>query len=111
MFRLTTVWGCRLSGYLAWRNLGRPEDKRYAPMGLAQVGMDKCVLSTGEQDCSLCQTTCPYTAIEITFDEETYESTVTIHPELCVGCGACPPDCPANPTTALTIVPHESARS
>lgn len=29
---LTTVWGCRLSGYLAWRNLGRPEDKRYARM-------------------------------------------------------------------------------
>jgi len=29
---LTTLWGCRLSGYLAWRNHGRPEDKRYARM-------------------------------------------------------------------------------
>lgn len=29
---LTTVWGCRLSAYLAWRNHGRPEDKRYALM-------------------------------------------------------------------------------
>ena len=23
---LTTVWGLRLSGYLAWRNIGKPED-------------------------------------------------------------------------------------
>lgn len=29
---LTTVWGVRLSGYLAWRNHGQPEDKRYARM-------------------------------------------------------------------------------
>lgn len=29
---LTTVWGLRLSGYLAWRNLGEPEDRRYGAM-------------------------------------------------------------------------------
>lgn len=29
---LTTLWGLRLSLYLAWRNLGQPEDKRYAAM-------------------------------------------------------------------------------
>ena len=29
---LTTVWGLRLSGHLAWRDHGRPEDKRYARM-------------------------------------------------------------------------------
>jgi steroid 5-alpha reductase family enzyme len=29
---LTTLWGLRLSLYLAWRNLGKPEDKRYAAM-------------------------------------------------------------------------------
>ena len=28
----TTLWGLRLTGYLAWRNHGRPEDKRYAAM-------------------------------------------------------------------------------
>lgn len=31
---LTTLWGLRLSGYLTWRNHGRPEDKRYAAMRL-----------------------------------------------------------------------------
>jgi steroid 5-alpha reductase family enzyme len=29
---LVTVWGVRLSGYLAWRNLGKGEDKRYQAM-------------------------------------------------------------------------------
>jgi steroid 5-alpha reductase family enzyme len=28
----TTLWGVRLSGYLAWRNLGRGEDPRYTRM-------------------------------------------------------------------------------
>lgn len=29
---LTTLWGLRLAGYLAWRNLGEPEDRRYRAM-------------------------------------------------------------------------------
>lgn len=29
---LVGAWGLRLSGYLAWRNLGRPEDYRYREM-------------------------------------------------------------------------------
>jgi steroid 5-alpha reductase family enzyme len=29
---LTTVWAVRLGGYLAWRNLGKPEDYRYRAM-------------------------------------------------------------------------------
>jgi steroid 5-alpha reductase family enzyme len=29
---LVTVWGLRLSGYLVWRNLGKPEDYRYQEM-------------------------------------------------------------------------------
>jgi steroid 5-alpha reductase family enzyme len=29
---LTTVWGLRLAGYLAWRNLGKGEDFRYRAM-------------------------------------------------------------------------------
>lgn len=29
MTALVTLWGLRLAGYLAWRNLGKPEDYRY----------------------------------------------------------------------------------
>jgi len=32
LLTLTTLWGLRLSGYLAWRNHGRPEDYRYREM-------------------------------------------------------------------------------
>lgn len=29
---MVTLWGLRLAGYLAWRNIGKPEDYRYAAM-------------------------------------------------------------------------------
>ncbi len=29
---LVTLWGLRLAGYLAWRNIGKPEDYRYRAM-------------------------------------------------------------------------------
>ena len=32
MTTLVTIWGIRLAGYLAWRNIGRPEDYRYRAM-------------------------------------------------------------------------------
>lgn len=32
MTLLVTVWGLRLAGYLAWRNVGKPEDYRYVAM-------------------------------------------------------------------------------
>jgi ferredoxin len=83
------------------------EGKRNTPIGLAVVDRDLCVLSDESQwqDCAACQMACPYTAVEIAFDEDTYRSSVIIHPELCVGCGACPPRCPANPKSAIVIRP------
>lgn len=32
MLVLVTVWGLRLTGYLAWRNIGKGEDRRYQQM-------------------------------------------------------------------------------
>lgn len=32
MLILVTVWGLRLTGYLAWRNIGKGEDRRYQQM-------------------------------------------------------------------------------
>lgn len=29
---LVTIWGCRLAGYLSWRNIGKGEDTRYTEM-------------------------------------------------------------------------------
>jgi len=82
--------------------------KQKAVIGLAIVDMDLCVLSdeSQPQDCAACEMACPYTAIRIAFDEDTYASTVEVVPELCVGCGACSPRCPANPKTAITVRRH-----
>ena len=35
---LTSIWGLRLSIYLAWRNIGKPEDFRYARMRTRHLG-------------------------------------------------------------------------
>lgn len=35
---MVTVWGLRLSGYLMWRNLGKPEDYRYREMRARSSG-------------------------------------------------------------------------
>jgi len=32
LFAMTALWGLRLGGYLAWRNLGKGEDRRYTAM-------------------------------------------------------------------------------
>lgn len=32
MLAMVTIWGLRLTGYLAWRNIGKGEDKRYQQM-------------------------------------------------------------------------------
>ena len=32
MAAIVTIWGLRLAGYLAWRNIGKPEDYRYQAM-------------------------------------------------------------------------------
>ena len=32
MLVLVTIWGLRLTGYLAWRNIGKGEDRRYQQM-------------------------------------------------------------------------------
>jgi steroid 5-alpha reductase family enzyme len=42
---LVTVWGLRLSGYLAWRNLGKPEDYRYQAMRANVFSSFKCFWS------------------------------------------------------------------
>ena len=36
LFAMTAIWGLRLAGYLAWRNLGKGEDRRYTAMRRAQ---------------------------------------------------------------------------
>ena len=44
---LVSIWGLRLAGYLAWRNLGKGEDYRYA----SEVEC-RCATKTASENCS-----------------------------------------------------------
>jgi len=80
------------------------EVKRRTKVGVARLDMTLCVLSDGVE-CGACANQCPYDAIELRFDEDTYESTVRVLPENCTGCGACELACMTSPEKAIRVVP------
>ncbi|MEW6358677.1 MAG: 4Fe-4S dicluster domain-containing protein [Planctomycetota bacterium] len=79
------------------------EAKWETQIGIAKVDMSVCLLSE-ERECSFCQTACPYAAIDVVFNDETYASTIQVHPRKCTGCGACEVACPTSPR-AIVVAP------
>ena len=57
--------------------------KLAAPIGLARLDPDVCILAAEEQECSACVTACPFDAIKIVFDEETYRSAPRVDASKC----------------------------
>ena len=69
------------------------ERKRRAPIGLARVELELCLL-TYDKECDICARVCPYEAITFTWNEEEYIRSPKVDPARCPGCGACEVACP-----------------
>jgi len=83
------------------------EEKSGTSIGLAKVEMSLCLLlpENGEKECSVCKNACPYEAIRMGWDEESYTAFPEIDPAICPGCGACQVACPTSPKKAIVVEP------
>jgi len=80
-------------------------DKKITRLGVASIDYGKCVVKQNGTDCAACAEHCPTQAVS-TIPYGDNLRLPTMHPELCIGCGACEYACPVRPTRAITIQGH-----
>lgn len=80
-------------------------DKKVTRLGVASIDYGKCIVKVHGTDCAACAEHCPTQAVS-TVPYGDNLRLPTMHPELCIGCGACEYACPVRPTRAITIQGH-----
>ncbi len=78
------------------------EQKQATVIGKAVLESDLCLLSE-DRECGVCRSHCPYHAIRLEFNEETYSVLPVVDLERCPGCGACEAICPTTPRKAIRV--------
>ena len=80
-------------------------DKKLTRLGVARIDYSKCIVKANGTDCAACSEHCPTQAVS-TVPFSANLRLPQMHPELCIGCGACEYACPVRPTRAITIKAH-----
>ncbi|MGQ9504069.1 MAG: 4Fe-4S binding protein [Thermogutta sp.] len=78
------------------------DEKTQMVIGKAVVSLDYCLLSE-DRECGVCRSHCPYQAIRLQFNEETYTVQPVVDLARCPGCGACEAVCPTTPVKAIRV--------
>lgn len=81
------------------------DEKKFTRIGVAHIDYRKCIVKANGTDCAACSEHCPTQAVS-TVPYGTNLRLPEMHPELCIGCGACEYACPVRPQRAITIKAH-----
>lgn len=87
------------------------EKKRVTQIGIAEFVPDDCIVKVKQKDCGACSEHCPTKAVRMVPYGELFIP--EMHPEYCIGCGACEHACPAEPRKAIYVVGlsvHQTAK-
>lgn len=78
------------------------EEKKLTKIGEAELTLDLCVVVSQGTDCAACSEHCPTQAVT-TKPYRDHLRVPDLHPELCIGCGACEYACPVRPVRAIVV--------
>ncbi|HQF40605.1 MAG TPA: 4Fe-4S binding protein [Opitutaceae bacterium] len=81
------------------------EEKKLVRLGVAHIDYRRCIVQANGTDCAACSEHCPTQAVS-TVPYGDNLRLPTMHPELCIGCGACEYACPVRPVRAITVKAH-----
>ena len=77
-------------------------DKQLTCLGIAHIDYAKCIVKANGTDCAACSEHCPTQAVSTVPHGDNLRLT-EMHPELCIGCGACEYACPVRPERAIVV--------
>ncbi|HLP06964.1 MAG TPA: 4Fe-4S binding protein [Opitutaceae bacterium] len=81
------------------------DDKKLTRVGVAHIDYRLCIVKANGTDCAACSEHCPTQAVSTVPYGENLRLP-EMHPELCIGCGACEYACPVRPKRAIIVKAH-----
>lgn len=86
------------------------DKKQKYVIGEAVLNASLCYMVRGVNDCDICVRSCPFEAVQVYWDEESYVAFPFVDKLKCNGCGACERFCPTGNVKAITVKRTESIK-